>query len=55
MGLTGMNYGFFARFYHEQIFVGKNKAYPLWIFSRNSIFFKTPKNLCTLLKQLTET
>jgi hypothetical protein len=54
MFLTGMKDGFPASFHHEQAFSVKLKAKTFWVLSRNSIFFKTPKNLYTTTKRLTD-
>jgi hypothetical protein len=53
MILTGMKYRFSARFHRVQTFFVKTEGWPLWVLSRNSIFFKTPKN-CTTLKYLSK-
>jgi hypothetical protein len=43
MGLKGMKYRFSAHFHREHTLVGKTEG-PIWVLSRNSIFFKTSKN-----------
>jgi hypothetical protein len=54
MGLKRLKYRFLAHFCREQMSVDNIKIYPIWDLNQNSIFCKTPKNLCTTPKYLTE-
>jgi hypothetical protein len=55
MGLTGMKYRLSACFCRKETFFDETKtSQPLWLLSRNLIFFKPHKNLCTTPKYLTK-